>query len=360
MLLSELTAPARRLAVVGLAKNTGKTDALTTLLEELERVQRPVGVTSVGRDGEEHDVIDFRIEKPRVMLAPGGIVATTDELLRASGLRHELLERTDARTPLGRVLIARLEERGAVEVAGPSTAVEVGAVSERMLALGARQALIDGAIDRRAASSPDVADGLVLSTGAVLSADIEGVVARTSDAVALVRLPSVEAEGDAARLRELAGEHPGVSLLVDEDLNAVALPPRFVLTAEPPVIEHYLFDVASAPRWLLVAGALPEAFVRALALAARRRGCELGVVVADSTKAFLSERGPAWYERHGVRLRTLRPLALLAITVNPLAPQSHRFDSERLCAMLREEISGVPVLDVLGPAYPRDPLRAAA
>jgi len=32
----------------------------------------------------------------------------------------------------------------------------------------------DGAIDRRAASSPDVADGLVMSTGAVLSEDIGG------------------------------------------------------------------------------------------------------------------------------------------------------------------------------------------
>ena len=62
----------------------------------------------------------------------------------------------------------------------------------------------------------------------------------------------------------------------------------------------------------------------------------------------------------GVRLRTLRPIALLALTVNPVAPQSHRFDSERLRALLRTEIPDVPVLDVLGPAYPRDPLGAAA
>jgi hypothetical protein len=357
VLLSELTAPARRLALVGLAKNTGKTVALTALLEEHERAGRVVGVTSVGRDGEEHDVIDFRIEKPRVTLAPGSIVATTDELLRASGLRHELLERTAARTPLGRVLIARLSEAGSIEVAGPSAAGAVSEVSRRMLALGAQQALIDGAIDRRAASSPDVADGLVLSTGAVLSADIEAVVSRTSDAVALARLPNVQTDGEGARLRELA-EQRGVSLLVDEDLNAVELPPRFVLTAEPPVIEHHLLGAAGTPRWLLVAGALPEGFVRALAVALRRRSRELGVIVADSTKVFLSERGLAWYERHGVRLHALRPLALLAITVNPLAPQSHRFDSERLCALLREAIPDVPVLDVLGPAYPRDPLGA--
>ncbi len=184
---------------------------------------------------------------------------------------------------------------------------------------------------------------------------------RTSDAVALARLPSVEGEGEAARLRGLAAEHPGTSVVVDEDLvGRVPCLPASCSRRSRRRSRRALFEGVRAPRWLLVAGALPEAFLRALALAARRRGAELDVLVADSTKAFLSERGPGWYERYGVRLRTLRPLSLLAITVNPVAPQSHHFDSERLCAMLREEIPDVPVLDVLGPAYPRDPLGAAA
>ncbi len=42
-----------------------------------------------------------------------------------------------------------------------------------MFGLGAEQVLIDGAIDRRAASSPAVADGLVMATGAVLNEDID-------------------------------------------------------------------------------------------------------------------------------------------------------------------------------------------
>ena len=168
-MLSELTSSSRRLALVGLAKNTGKTETLTVLLRELERAGRVVGVTSVGRDGEEHDVIDARIAKPLVRLRAGSLVASTDELLRASALAYEQLERTDVRTPLGRVLIARVSEPGAVEVAGPSAAAQVREVSDAMLAHGAEQVLIDGAIDRRAASSPEVSDGLVMATGAVLS-----------------------------------------------------------------------------------------------------------------------------------------------------------------------------------------------
>ena len=69
------------------------------------------------------------------------------------------------RTPLGEVVLARLSEPGDVEVAGPSAAADMRAVSDAMLELGAEQVLIDGAIDRRAASSPAVADGLVMATG---------------------------------------------------------------------------------------------------------------------------------------------------------------------------------------------------
>ena len=69
-------------------------------------------MTSIGRDGEEHDVIDARIEKPRIVLQAGSLVASTDALVRASGLAHERLAQTGVRTPLGEVVIARLAERG--------------------------------------------------------------------------------------------------------------------------------------------------------------------------------------------------------------------------------------------------------
>jgi hypothetical protein len=355
-MLRELTASTRRLALVGLAKNTGKTVALTALLRELEDEGRRVGVTSVGRDGEERDVIDARIEKPRIRLPAGAIVATTDTLLRASAIPHELLEDPDVRTPLGRVLIARLQDAGEIEVAGPSAAQDVRAVSDAMLAHGAEQVLIDGAVDRRAASSPDIADGLVMSTGAVLDRDVDEVVLKTSDAVDLVRLPLLEASSDTGRrLRELATANHGdasdggrASVLVSEDSEAVVLPPRFVLTADAEQVAQ-LLDGHPGALWLLVSGALPDRFLRSLLHPLRHRGRELFVVVADPTKAFLWKRGPEWYRLQGVRLQTLAQIELRAITVNPVAPQSHRFDSAQLCALLREAIPDVPIFDVKAP-----------
>jgi hypothetical protein len=332
-MLSELTASTRRLALVGLAKNTGKTETLAVLLRELASSPeggakgRRVGVTSVGRDGEERDVIDSRIAKPRVRLCSGSLVATTDGLLRASAIPHQLLETTDVRTPLGRVLIARLLGAGAIEVAGPSAATDVRAVSDAMLAHGAEQVLIDGAVDRRAASSPAVSDGVVMATGAVLDQDVARVVQETKDAVELLRLP-----------------------LVDEDCEPFSLPSRFALTAEAEQIARLLDEHPRASA-LIVPGALPERFLQGLLQPLRYRRRTLALVVADPTRVFLSRRSAAWYGGQGVRLQTLERIELEAITVNPIAPQAHRFDSVRLRALLQEAILDTPIFDVLHPDY---------
>lgn len=327
--LTDLLVGTRALALVGLAKNTGKTVTLAAILAEHATAGRLVGVTSIGRDGEEHDVIDARIDKPRVQLQAGSLVATTGGLLRASGLAHERLVQTGARTPLGEVVLARLSEGGTVEVAGPSAAADVRAVSEAMSELGAEQVLIDGAIDRRAASSPAIADGLVMATGAILGQDIDEVVAATSDAVDLVRLPAAGRDGH----------------------ERIALDRRLVLNAEPAEIATLLREHPRAGV-LVVEGALGERFLEGL-LAARteRAGRELRIVAGDPTKVFLSRRGPRWYARQGVSIEVLQTIELKAITVNPLAPQSHSFDSQVLRELIEAAVADVPVLDVLDESY---------
>jgi hypothetical protein len=328
--LSDLVAGTRTLALVGLAKNTGKTETLAAILREHAAAGRHVGVTSIGRDGEERDVIDARIAKPRVRLQRGDLVATTAALLRASGVSHERLERTKVRTPLGEVVLARLSQPGEVEVAGPSAAEDVRAAAERLLALGAEQVLIDGAIDRRAASSPAVADGLVMATGAVLGEALEEVVAATSDAVDLVRLPPVEA---------------------GEKQEAVALERRVALHADPAEIAMLLREHPRAGTFA-IEGAVSEAFLKGL-LAARseRAGRELRILAGDPTKVFLSRRGPSWYARQGISIAVLRTIELKAITVNPVAPESHSFDSLQLREAIEAAVADVAVLDVLDPGY---------
>jgi len=341
--LADLLTGTRRIALVGLAKNTGKTETLAAILRELGQRGTSVGVTSIGRDGEARDVIDARIEKPRIVLSAGSLVASTDALVRASGLAHERLTQTGVRTPLGEVVIARLVERGAVEVAGPSAAEGLREVSDAMLSYGAEIVLIDGSIDRRAASSPAVAGGLVIATGAVLNEDIEEVVAATRNAVELVRLPhaSLGADGP-ADAPEDASTDGSTELTLERNL---------VLSAEPAKIAALLRERPNASTFR-VEGALSERFLEGLLVARiERAGRELRIVVGDPTKVFLTRRGPDWYRRQGLAIEVLQMIRLKAITINPVAPQSHRFDSTQLRELIEAAVGDVPVLDVLDPSY---------
>ncbi|HUN77736.1 MAG TPA: hypothetical protein VMU32_02330 [Solirubrobacteraceae bacterium] len=339
MVLADLIERDLRVAVVGLAKNTGKTETLNALLRELGARGRTVGVTSVGRDGEARDAIDARIEKPRVRLAAGSLLATTDALLRASALAYEPLENTGMRTPLGRVVLVRLAEQGMVEVAGPSAACEVREVADAMLDHGAEQVLIDGAIDRRAASSPEVCDGLVVATGAVLGEREEEVVAATRAAIDLVRLPEPREQ----RVRRLASERPGSLVLTGPGEEPVAIGARWALRSAAPEIAELLRASPGASH-LVLRGAVCEPFPAELLRALRGRPLEL--VVQDSTRLFLGERGCAWYERQGLAFRVLAPIGLRAVTVNPVAPRSHAFDAGALRAALADALPEVTVVDV--------------
>ncbi len=346
MLLHELTAPTRRLAFAGLAKNTGKTVALATLLGELAARGHVVGVTSVGRDGETHDAIDARISKPHIHLRAGSYVATTDALLSACGVPHERVEETGMRTPLGRIQIACLHADGAVEVAGPATARGVRSVGETMLALGAERVLVDGALDRRAAASPAIADGVVVSTGAALHRDVHEVVRRTREAVELLRLPVLADP----LVRELVPALPSSALITARG-DAVLVEDRLVLDGTDAEVAD-LLRAAPDARHLIVAGALCEPFVEQVIHAlARQPARELTLVVADGTRVFLSHRGSGWYRRQGVAIETLAPIDLRAITVNPVFPHSHRFDGPLLRQLVADAIPGVPVLDVMDPVY---------
>ena len=219
-------------------------------------------------------------------------------------------------------MLARLREAGAIEVAGPSAAADLRTVSDAMLELGAEQVLIDGAIDRRAASSPAVAEGLVMATGAILSEDIEARRRADRDAVELVRLPRA---GERSRSAAAGDGSPG------EAMEPSRWRRGLVLNAEP-ADRELLRATARRPSTFAVEGALGERFLEGL-LAARneRSGRELRDRRRRSDEGLPDRAGA----RAGMRVRASRSrccetIELKAITVNPLAPQSHRFDSHAL------------------------------
>jgi hypothetical protein len=347
VLLSEAVATVRRLAVVGLAKNTGKTVALATVLRELEAAGQVVGVTSIGNDGEAHDALDGRIDKPAIRLAAGSLVATTDLLLRRAEAAVEVVRRTPYRTPLGRVVIGRLREAGALEVAGPVAAEDVGAVTEELIALGAQRVLIDGALDRRASASPALADGVIVATGAILHADMDEVVRRTTDAVELLRLPRL---ADPVLRREAQRLRSSALGCADPADPAAWVPLGRRLVLDGPAEEvATLLRAHPHAGCALIKGALCEPFLEGALRA--RRGQGFRIVVEDARCVFLTRRGIGFYTAHGITLEALEPIRLAAITVNPVAPLAHRFESLPFREYVRDAAPGVPVFDVMHSSY---------
>ncbi|HEY9855906.1 MAG TPA: hypothetical protein V6D05_09235, partial [Stenomitos sp.] len=189
MTLFDLCRPHATLSIVGTAKNVGKTTCLNHLIDRFEAQGVRMGLTSVGRDGEDIDVITDR-PKPRITPPPGTLVATAALSAKRSQARMREVARTPFRTAIGPVGIYEVLGPGQVEVAGPVTVQDTVALIRILREHGARQVFVDGAIDRRASASGEVADGVVLATGLSFSEDPAEVAAHT---VAQTRYLSLEA-----------------------------------------------------------------------------------------------------------------------------------------------------------------------
>ena len=85
------------LSIVGLEKNTGKTECLKYVLERLPLEHKRIAVTSIGIDGETTDQVT-RTQKPEITLRPGMYFGTSEMHYRQRRLVSELIDVSDVNT----------------------------------------------------------------------------------------------------------------------------------------------------------------------------------------------------------------------------------------------------------------------
>ncbi|MBM3268488.1 MAG: hypothetical protein FJZ01_12635 [Candidatus Sericytochromatia bacterium] len=347
------------LAIVGTAKNVGKTTTLAWLLERLD--DAPLGLTSVGRDGEDIDAVTD-LPKPRVEPPAGTLVATSETSARRSRAQLALVRETSFRTALGPVGIYRASGLGPVEVSGPVTVDDAARVRELLHDLGAARVLVDGAIDRRASASARVADGVILATGmALLDSGGARLSARARAGQIVTEAPEVpgsEAERIAAVARRSAeilrmlalpggGRRDAGAPGAGASAGAILPDGAFVPWTGPQVLDHADLLVEWLPpeaEALVLAGALTERVAQALMAV---RGRRLDLVVPDGTHVLCSAEAFERLAARGVALRAASPIAVLAVTVNPTSPHAPGADPARLLAALREALTPVPTFDLI-------------
>jgi hypothetical protein len=298
---------ARRIAVIGLVKNAGKTTVVNALMAN---VAQRFGLTSLGLDGERTDHLTG-LAKPRIVPPPGTLVATTTGSLDRSHCHLRSVEEMPFRTALGRVVIGVAGERGeAVEVSGPTTLRQVRATADRLLELGAERVLVDGAINRLGSASPRVSDGLIMATGAILAERLEEVVQITAATFDMLTLP----QADEALRRALRGHDPAATRLLSLDAAGEQQPLHL-----PSLIGQGVAVAREVERLgtqtLVVGGALTQDFVDDfLRVLPPRRSLRL--VVRDATVLILPATTVARLRRR-LQIEVLHPLRVLAVTTNP-------------------------------------------
>ncbi len=324
-------------SIVGMAKNAGKTVTLNHLIETTEG---PIGLTSIGRDGERQDIVT-KTDKPMVFVTRGTYVATAEMLFHLSEAKMEVIEVTKHETAMGRVIIGRTMHDGFVQIGGPSTNSAIREVSEKMIAYGAKYVFVDGALDRTSSASPAITEACVLATGAVLSRDMQKTVAQTVHRASLFHLKqdpsSVVKEAFAAM------EKDRCVCLIDE---AATIKPLSEIKTALSAGREIARALEENTRYVLFPGAMVYNTVLDIVQTTPHYK-HLTFVVVDATKIFIEHRDWQYLMRIGVKVAVLHEMNLVAISVNPYAPTGYYYQSEAFVQALKKELPSTPIVDVM-------------
>ncbi len=332
---------ANNIAVVGLAKNSGKTVALNAIIKRAQAVGMRIGVASSGRDGEKLDAVT-RLPKPRIEVQRGALVATAEKLAMSASASLEPLIKTKHVTVLGRLIIYRVNSPGAIEVASGNKASVVKSVTELMRHLGAELIVIDGAAGRRFSSAPSLADATILSTGAVVAPTLEGVVSRTAQVVEILTSPQWS-DPHRQRFDPESLTNQDVVIISSGAMgnHVEELKVKSVLVSAAEIIRQ----LPGPGSTIILGGALPGNLMRDLAANRKARGST--VVVGDATRILATHRDLSLLKSRGGRIRVFHKIHLQAITTCPVAPDGRMFDAETLLDAVAKAIKHIPVVDVV-------------
>ncbi|MGM0558181.1 MAG: hypothetical protein ACQEVA_17485 [Myxococcota bacterium] len=325
-----------RVALVGLAKNSGKTTTLNALLDTVDRDRRTVGMVSIGIDGESSDML-IGTRKPTIHASEGDWIVTAHNAISRSGATIEYAESLGFSTPLGDVVVGRVLEAGSVILAGVRHQADLRHALCLLDDHGVDLVFIDGAYGRIVAAQPDISGGVVVSTGAVLGPDIPTIVEKTAYVVDRLVLGKVEASWQ-RELLEDAVEYEG-ALLGGPEIDPIELPSRSALLGLDQARDLWSDEIAA----IAIVGLVSDSVVESL-LAVGGQGRVLlvpdGTVIQCSPRLF-ARLESTWSIRVGQSIR------VLGLSVNPTSVRGDSVDDVELRAALARRWANTPIFNPL-------------
>jgi len=308
-------------AILGVSKNAGKTTALCHLANALDE---RIGLFSIGIDGEE---VDFWLgaPKPRILVKAQSLIATAEGMIKAGATKARILRRTGVTTPLGELVVARVEEDGFVVLAGVRHKEDVKNVIAEFHRHKVERILIDGSYHRAMAADPEVSQGVVLVTGAILGRTCEEVARKTKFALERLLIPETKDEEE--------------KLLV-----AKAFSEGFVIVRNKGESVDRTFPLLQASKLPVEKGA--SVFVGGVFADGLLNSFEtlegVKVVVYDPTRVFLSKEAFERLLRDGGTIWAKKGIKVLAVAINPKSILGYQLDEMELKAKVEEVSFGIP------------------
>lgn len=330
-------------SIVGLEKNTGKTECFNYVLQRLPLENKRVAVSSIGIDGETTDQVT-KTAKPEIFLREGVYFGTSEKHYLMKRLSAELLEITNENTSLGNIIIGKALTPGKILLSGPSSTNGLRRWMDEMKKYDIDLTIIDGALSRMSLASPTVSESMILATGAAYSANINTLVHKTAFVVQMINL-DLTSEDNRKTFNDIKNGVWAIDVDVDADSDSDFMKGRSLvdLKVASSLSININTDGLKKCKTLFVSGALTDNFINHIRQ--NKIFNETEIVVRDFTKIFLTPMTYNSFVNGKRKITVLQKSKLIAVCVNPTSPNGIVLDSEKLCKTLSEAIK-LPVYDL--------------
>lgn len=323
----------KTISIIGMEKNTGKTTTLNFIINVVK--DRKLALTSVGRDGEEEDIVTFT-HKPRIYVQEGTLVATAKNVLLKSDVGFEILEVLNIGTPMGDIVIAKSITAGFVEIAGPATKNQIKEVIYRLKFYGADFILVDGALSRKSFAAPTITEAAVMCTGAAFSEKVKLLCEETLNFMSFLRLP--KASEEVSKLYEKVMEHSRLAFIYENCIKKSKV--ETAISSYEEVISNYSKEL----NYVFIKGILTDNFILKL-LASNFVFKKIIFVVEDGTKIFVKKSTYDRFILKGGSIKATQSINVVGISVNPWSPSGYVLNYEEIYNMFKSKID-VPIFNV--------------
>lgn len=322
----------KSLSIVGMEKNTGKTECLNYIIGRLRDSGTRIAITSIGIDGENVDQVT-KTHKPEIEIYPGTLFTTSENHYRTRKITSEILNISKQSTSLGRLVTARAKSRGKLIFSGPTSTMWIKDIIGEMQGYGSQLTIIDGALSRKSLGSPSVTDCMILSTGAAVSHDANELIRKTKFVYNLINIEAYESPVNEQLLRTERGIW---AIDGNSEVHDLGIDSTLLLENK----KDKLFEFGTT---IFASGIVTDKVLNLLRMQKEIQNTTL--IVKDFTRIFVTPESLYSYLSKGGKIKVLLRTKLIAVCVNPTSPSGYIMNSERITAELSEALN-IPVYDV--------------